>query len=74
VLNLLQKGMDEGMIVKMRPEHFVVNIIALCVFPFAVRPVIREIAFKGDDHTLTQFLTERREEVKRFVLKAIQPE
>ncbi|WP_163708020.1 TetR/AcrR family transcriptional regulator [Mangrovibacterium lignilyticum] len=74
IFNMLQKAMDDGVIVKTRPEHLVVNVIGLCVFPFAARPMINHVAFHGDDKALKQFLSERKVEVKKFVLKAIQPE
>ncbi|PTN09916.1 TetR/AcrR family transcriptional regulator [Mangrovibacterium marinum] len=74
IKRMLQEAMDRGEIRPMKPEHLMVNIIALCVFPFAVRPIINHVAFKGDDKALKQFLAERKDEVKSFVLKAIQPE
>ncbi len=74
ILKILQEAMDQDLIRKMRPEHLVVNVIGLCVFPFAARPMISHVAFPGDDKALSQFLAERKQEVKSFVLKGIQPE
>lgn len=74
VLKMLEEAMNQGMIRKMKPEHLVVNVIGLCVFPFAARPMISHVAFHEDEKALKQFLKERKEEVKSFVIKAIQPE
>jgi len=74
ILQMLSDAMEQGQIRKMRPEHLVVNVLGLCVFPFAARPMINHVAFKGDYKAMKQFLTERKDEVKSFVLKAIQPE
>lgn len=74
ILTLLIVAMEQGQIRKMRPEHLVVNVLGLCVFPFAARPMINHVAFNGDERALKQFFAERKEEVKLFVMKAIQPE
>lgn len=74
IVRMMQNAMERGEVRKMKPEHLVVNIIALCVFPFAAHPMIRHVAFRGSDAELKKFLDERKTEVKQFVLKAIQPE
>lgn len=74
IRNVLLAAMDRGEIRRMKPEHLVVNVVGLCVFPFAARPMIRQVAFGGSDAALKEFLVERKAEVIRFVLKAIQPE
>jgi len=74
ILKMLTDAMDRGEIRKMKPEHLIVNVIGLCVFPFAARPMVRHVAFGGDDAMLKNFLKERKDEVREFVRKAIQPE
>jgi len=73
VLQTINEAMDRGEIVRMRPEHLVVNIISLCVFPFAAKPAISFAAFNEDKEALRVFFEERRQEVKAFVLRAIEP-
>jgi hypothetical protein len=54
------------------PESFVVNLMALCIFPFAVRPMVQ--AMLGlDDRAFGQFITRRREELPAFFLGALRP-
>lgn len=65
--------MDRGEIIRMKPEHLVVNVIGLCVFPFAAKPVISFVAFNEDKAATQEFLKERKEEVIQFVLRAIEP-
>src|SRR5437868_7083397 len=59
----------------MRPiaaESFVVNLMALCIFPFAVRPMVQ--AMLGlDDKRFDQFLTRRIDDVPAFFLGALRP-
>jgi len=71
VLKVISDAMDRGEIVRMKPEHLMVNVISLSVFPFAVRPLISYVAFGGDEKAMKAFLEERREVVKEFVLRAI---
>lgn len=69
---IVQDAMDCNEIVRMKPEHLLVNVIGLCVFPFTVKPVISHVAFDDDKKATQAFYEERRVEIKRFVIRAIQ--
>jgi AcrR family transcriptional regulator len=72
---LLQKQIDEeaarGVIRAIKAEHLVVNIIALCVFPFVARPIVQNI-FEMNDEEYQAYLSARESEIIDFVLKSIQ--
>jgi AcrR family transcriptional regulator len=72
---LLQKQIDEeatrGVIRAIKAEHLVVNIIALCVFPFVARPIVQNI-FEMNDEEYQAYLSARETEIVDFVLKSIQ--
>ena len=54
------------------PESFVVNLMALCIFPFAVRPMVQ--AMLGmDDRRFGQFIARRHEDLPAFFLGALRP-
>jgi hypothetical protein len=54
------------------PEQFVINPLALCVFPFAARPMV--MALLGFDHSdFQQFINRRRKELAPFFLRALRP-
>jgi TetR/AcrR family transcriptional regulator len=54
------------------PQQFAVNLLALCVFPFAARPMV--MAFVGlDDAGFRQFVERRRKELAPFFLRALRP-
>jgi TetR/AcrR family transcriptional regulator len=54
------------------PESFIVNLMALCIFPFAVRPMIQ--AMLGfDDRRFGQFITRRRGDLPAFFMGALRP-
>jgi Transcriptional regulator len=54
------------------PEQFLVNLISLCVFPFAARPLIGAV-LGVDDRAFKQFIAERKRELPGFFLNALRP-
>jgi len=75
-----EMGMDPAMAVKkmsavdklpegqgMDPRQFIINIISLCIFPFAARPVITDILFEGDNEAYLKAMKERIELVPALV-------
>lgn len=53
------------------PRHFFVNLIGLCVFPFAARPLIQRMLFDNDQEAYNNFLQERKKEIPQLILNAI---
>ncbi|HET9024920.1 MAG TPA: TetR/AcrR family transcriptional regulator [Burkholderiaceae bacterium] len=55
-----------------QPEQFLVNLLSLCIFPFAARPMIS--ALMGlDDKAFARFIRDRREALPDFILNAVRP-
>jgi TetR/AcrR family transcriptional regulator len=52
------------------PQQFAANLISLCVFPFAARPML-SMAFGLDDAGFARFIDERRSDLPQFVRNAI---
>lgn len=71
VFDQIQLAMDRGEIIKMQPRHLAANIISMCIFPFAARPIISFVLFKDDQKALETFYAERAEVIKQFVINAI---
>jgi len=71
VFDQIQVSMDRGEIVQMKPQHLVANIVSMCVFPFAARPIISFVLFKDNQQALEAFYAERAEVIKWFVINAI---
>lgn len=71
---LLQKQIDEevvlGLIRPIKAEHLLVNIIAMCIFPFVARPIVQNIFGMNTDE-YQAYLDSRQSEVTDFVLKSI---
>jgi TetR/AcrR family transcriptional regulator len=54
------------------PEQFMVNLLSLCVFPFAARPFLMP-ALGLDDAAFARFITQRKRELPDFFLNALRP-
>jgi TetR/AcrR family transcriptional regulator len=63
---------EQGHIRFADPRHFIVNLISLCVFPVAARPLVQRFFFANDAQAYHQFLLERKTVVTRFIIQSIQ--
>jgi AcrR family transcriptional regulator len=71
IFDQIQLAMDRGEIIKMPPRHLAANIISMCIFPFAARPLVSFVLFKDDQIALEAFYAERANVIKLFVINAI---
>ena len=62
----------EGTLRAITVEQFLVNLMALCIFPFAARPMVEAMLGMGDA-AFRRFVAQRRKELPTFFLKALQP-
>jgi TetR/AcrR family transcriptional regulator len=76
VLTALRQQIEErvqaGTMVPIAPEQFVVNLISLCIFPFAARPMLL-VLLGVDQAGFTRFIEERRRQLVPFFLRALRP-
>jgi TetR/AcrR family transcriptional regulator len=68
----IQHELGKNGLRSMDPKHLMVNLIALCIFPVAARPLVQRILFSNDPDAYSRFLLERKQEVARFILQSIQ--
>ncbi|CAN5753495.1 hypothetical protein BH11GEM1_BH11GEM1_04520 [soil metagenome] len=54
------------------PEQFAINLISLCIFPFAARPMLR-LVFGMDDDAFARFIEQRKTELPAFFRNALRP-
>ncbi len=71
---LIQKQIDDeaarGIIRAVKAEHLMVNIIAMCIFPFVARPIVQNV-FDMNNDEYRAYLGSRQAEILDFVLKSI---
>lgn len=70
ILDQYCDGVREGKYIDVDPRHFLVNLIALCVFPFLARPVI-QLMLKIDDDAYPLFLDERKQTATQAILQSM---
>jgi AcrR family transcriptional regulator len=73
---VLGRQIDErvraGRMHQIAPDQFIVNLLSMCVFPFAARPML--MALLGFDQTgFDRFIDRRRKELAPFFLRALRP-
>ena len=58
--------------IKDDPRQLIINILSLCIFPFAARPVVTEILYNGDEDAFRKAMRQRKEilpEMFRTIMK-----
>jgi AcrR family transcriptional regulator len=73
VMNIIRIEIKKGNITDIDPYQLMVNMLAMCIFPFAARPMIQGFIFKNDSKTFEEFIEKRKAEVADFIIKAITP-
>jgi TetR/AcrR family transcriptional regulator len=71
ILEMFEKEMEAGNIVKMNPKDLIINMLSLSLFPFAAKPLMQLMLFENNTKAYNQFLKERKTTVKDFVLNSI---
>lgn len=71
LLAQFEEEIRKGTIIRMDPNQIVVNMMAMCIFPFAARPIVQGFIFGNDREEYQEFLESRKTEVSRFIIQAI---
>lgn len=73
ILRVFYDAIDRGEIRPINPLEIMLNMLSLCIFPFAAKPVMLRVFFHKDEDAYNQFLEERKKTVAEFMIKAIKP-
>jgi TetR/AcrR family transcriptional regulator len=69
----VEDAIERGEIRQIAPQHLIVNVVSMCVFPVLARPMMRMVVGMSPAE-MNQFFDERKAEVKRFVFAALRPD
>ncbi len=76
LINNLERQINErvqkGTMRPIKAQQFIINLISLCVFPFAARPML-SIVFGMDDAAFMRFVEQRKKDLPDFFRSAIRP-
>jgi AcrR family transcriptional regulator len=68
----INEQIEAGAMRRISPESFMVNLVSLCIFPFAGRPMLQ--AMLGLDAAgFDRFIAKRRDDLVSFFLGALRP-
>jgi TetR/AcrR family transcriptional regulator len=68
----IQAEVKAGRMRPIAPEQFIVNLLSLCIFPFAARPLLSAV-LGFDERGFTRFIAARRKELPELYLAALRP-
>lgn len=70
----IQQVKDEitaGNIIPIDPRQLIVNMLALCIFPFVGRPILKTVLFNQSEQEFRDFIQTRKAVVPSFIISAI---
>ena len=68
----LEQRVAAGTLRPIAAEQFVINLVSLCIFPFAVRPLLETVLLTGEGD-FERFIAARRTALVDFFLAALRP-
>ncbi len=72
ISDIIDDHVREGKIRKIEPQHLLVNILGMCVFPVLGKNMVKPLFFKDDNAAFKKFLNERKTHIAEFVIQSIQ--
>src|SRR6056297_344221 len=73
ILQVFYDAIDRGEIRPINPLEIMLNMLSLCIFPFAAKPVMQRVFFDNNEDAYMRFLEKRKKTVTEFMIKAIKP-
>ncbi len=67
----IQREIEKGKIKNLNSTQLIINLLALCIFPIAARPLMQKVFFKDDKKQYIQFLESRKKEIPAFIINSI---
>lgn len=71
LIKQIEKEIKAGKIRRIKPEHLIINMISLCIFPIAAKPIIKMMIFNNNESIFKQFINERKKEITEFIINSI---
>ncbi len=68
----INERVSAGTMRPITPQQFVINLISLCIFPFAARPML-SIILGMDDAAFMHFIEQRKKQLPEFFRAALRP-
>ena len=66
----INEMVEKGEIRSIEPEHLIMNVVAMSIFPFVAKPIFKSVLQK-DDKEYQELLDERKTHVADFVINSL---
>ncbi len=66
----INEMVEKGQIRSIEPEHLIMNVVAMSIFPFVAKPIFKSVLQK-DDKEYQELLDERKTHVADFVINSL---
>jgi TetR/AcrR family transcriptional regulator len=67
----IDKEIEKGTVIPVNPYHLIVNMLAMCIFPFVATPILMNVLFDNNAETYRLFIQQRKKDVPEFIINAI---
>ena len=71
LVGIVERAVENKSIRPIEPVHLLTNILALCIFPFVAKPIIKGLMLNDDEKEYKKYIDERPDEVVAFVKQAV---
>lgn len=71
ILQQIETEIESGRIKNINPKQLLINILALTIFPFLAKPIVKGLLLENDEALFNQFIEERKALVSEFIINAI---
>lgn len=68
----IRARVSEGRMRPITPDQFILNLLSLCIFPFAARPLVQAV-LQLDDDAFARLIARRKRDLPTFVMQGLQP-
>ncbi len=71
--HMMEKNIAQKKICNIAPEHLLIDMLGMCVFPYIGRPLLEKVFFDEHPAGIENFLYERKQHIISFLKKSLQP-
>ena len=71
IVSQIDEEIKKGNLKHISAQNLILNVISLCVFPFAARPLMQRLFFENNRKAFNDLMVSRKKEVSEFIIRAI---
>lgn len=71
IMEEIKKALEKENLKPIDPRNLIMNLLSLCIFPLAAKPLLMKILFEEDQKAYKQFMEGRKREVPDFIYDSL---